>query len=212
MKAWLYNIRKPDRDTKWSEQIANSMLVLVLGITLGVVAKWLDSIPFNSAVWWQYILGILDLRNVFSEFAIWLLIALAVSVYSRTPLRASLNSFLFFAGMCISYHLYTIVFAGFNPQRYMMIWYGFTLLAPVLAFICWFGKGETKVSIIIDIFILAVMMSVCFAIGLWYIDVTRIINVLIFAGSISVLYSGPKQTVISLLGAVALSFAFRMLV
>ncbi|MCH5188442.1 MAG: hypothetical protein J1F63_08565, partial [Oscillospiraceae bacterium] len=160
----------------------------------------------------QYILGILDLRNVFSEFAIWLLIALAVSVYSRTPLRASLNSFLFFAGMCISYHLYTIVFAGFNPQRYMMIWYGFTLLAPVLAFICWFGKGETKVSIIIDIFILAVMMSVCFAIGLWYIDVTRIINVLIFAGSISVLYSGPKQTVISLLGAVALSFAFRMLV
>ena len=212
MKAWLYSIRKPDRDTKLSEQIANSILVLLFGIILGAGAKWLDTIPFNNAIWWQYILGILDLRNVFSEFAIWLLIALAVSVYSRTPLRASLNAFLFFAGMCISYHLYTIVFAGFNPQRYMMIWYGLTLLAPVLAFICWFGKGETKVSLIIDILILAVMMPLCFAIGFWYFDVTRIINVLIFAGSVSVLYSGPKQTAVSLLGAVVLSFAFRMLV
>lgn len=212
MKAWLYNIRKPNRDTKLSEQIANSILVLVFGVTLGVGAKWLDSVPFNNAIWWQYILGILDLRNVFSEFAIWLLIALAVSVYSRTPLRASLSAFLFFAGMCISYHLYTIVFSGFNPQRYMMIWYGLTLLAPVLAFICWFGKGETKISVIIDMLILAVMMPLCFAIGFWYFDVTRIINVLIFAGSVSVLYSGPKQTVISLLGAVVLSFAFRMLV
>ena len=130
-----------------SAQIAYSILILLLGIALGAMAKWLDGIPFNDAIWWQYILGILDLRNVFSEFAIWLLIALAVSVYSRTPLRASLSAFLFFVGMCISYHLYTIVSAGFNPQRYMMIWYGFTLLSPILAFICWYGKGETKRSI-----------------------------------------------------------------
>ena len=206
MKAWLYKVRTPNRDIKLSAQITYSILILLLGIILGVFSKWLDNMGINDAIWWQHILRILDLRNVFSEFAIWLMIALAISVYSSTPLKACLNVFLFFAGMCISYHLYTIVFAGFNPHRYMMIWYGFTLVSPVLAFICWYGKGETKVSLIIDILILAVMMSECFAIGFWYFDITRIINVIIFAGSVVILYSKPKQTIISLLGAVVLSY------
>ena len=211
MQAWLCKIRTPNRDIKLSLQITYSILILLFGIALGVFSKWLDNMGINDAIWWQHILGILDLRNIFSEFAIWLLIALAISVFSSAPLRACLNVFLFFAGMCISYHLYTIVFAGFNPQRYMMIWYGFTLLSPALAFICWYGKGETTVSLIIDILILAVMMSVCFAIGFLYFAVTRMINVVIFLGSAVILYSNPKQTVISLFGAFVLSNAFTML-
>ena len=143
MKAWLYKIRTPNRDIKLSLQITYSILILLFGIALGVFSKWLDNMGINDAIWWQHILGIIDLRNVFSEFAIWLLIALAISVYSGSALRAGLNVFLFFAGMCISYHLYTIVFAGFNPQRYMMIWYGFTLLSPVLAFVG-MVKGKQK--------------------------------------------------------------------
>ena len=212
MKAWLYKVITPNRDIKLSSQITYSILILLLGIILGVFSKWLDNMGINDAIWWQHILGILDLRNVFSEFAIWLLLALAISVYSSTSLRACLNVFLFLAGMCISYHLYTIVFAGFNPQRYMMIWYGFTLLSPVFAFVCWYGKGETKVSLIIDILILAVMMSECFAIGFWYFDITRIINVMIFVGSVVILYKEPRQTVISLLGAIVLSYASRMFI
>lgn len=212
MKAWLYKIRTPNRDIKLSLQITYSILILLFGIALGVFSKWMDNMGINDAIWWQHILGIIDLRNVFSEFAIWLLIALAISVYSSSPLRAGLNVFLFFVGMCISYHLYTIVFAGFNPQRYMMIWYGFTLLSPALAFICWYGKGETIVSLIIDILILAVMISKCFAIGFLYFAVTRIINVIIFLGSAAILYSKPKQTVISLFGAFVLSNAFTMLI
>ena len=93
-----------------------------------------------------------------------------------------------------------------------MIWYGFTLLSPILAFICWYGKGETKVSLMIDILILAVMMYACFAIGFLYFAVTRIINVIIFLGSAVILYNKPKQTVISLFGAFVLSNAFTMLI
>ena len=212
MNVWLCKVRTPKRDIKLSVQITYSILILLSGIILGVISKWLDIMPIYDTIWWQRILGILDLRNVFSEFAIWLLFALAISVYSSTPLKACLNVFLFLAGMCSSYHLYTIAFAGFNPQKYMMIWYGFTLLSPILAFICWYGKGETTASLFIDILILAVMMSECFAIGFWYFDITRIINVMIFIGSVMILYSEPKQTVISLLGAVGLSYASRMFI
>lgn len=211
MKTWLYKVRKPNRE-KRSAQIAYSILILLLGIALGIFSKWLDNTGINDAIWWQHILGTIDLGNVFSEFAIWFFIALAISVYCSSPLRAGLNVFLFFVGMCTSYHLYTIMFAGFNPGSYMMIWYGITLLSPVLAFICWFGKGKTKTSLIIDILILAVMMSVCFSIGFWYFSITRIINVIIFIGSVVIMYSEPKQTVISLLGAVVLSYAYRMFI
>lgn len=211
MKAWLYKVRTPNRE-KLSAQITYSILILLLGIALGIFSKWLDNTGINDAIWWQHILGIIDLRNVFSEFPIWLLIALAISVYCSSPLRAGLNVFLFFVGMCTSYHWYTIMFAGFNPGSYMMIWYGITLLSPVLAFICWFGKGKTKTSLIIDILILAVMMSVCFSIGFWYFYINRIINVIIFIGSVVIMYSEPKQTVISLLGAVVLSYASRMFI
>lgn len=212
MNSWLDKIRTPNRDIKLSLRVSYSILILLFGVALGVLSKWLDNMWINDAIWWQHILGIIDLRNVFSEFAIWLLIAIALSVYSSTPLRAALNVFLFFVGMCISYHLYTIVFAGFNPQRYMMVWYGFTILSPVLAFICWYGKGETKVSLMIDILILSVMMSECFAIGFLYFAVNRVINVIIFFGSVAILYSKPKQTVISLLGAFVLSNVFTMLI
>ena len=211
MQAWLYKIRVPNRDLKLSLQITYSILILLFGIALGVFSKWLDTMGINDAIWWQRILGIIDLRNVFSEFAIWLFIALAIAVYSHSPLRAGFNVFLFFAGMCISYHFYTIVFAGFNPRRYMMIWYGLTLVSPALAFICWYGKGDTIVSLVIDILILSVMMLACFAIGFLYFAVTRIINVILFAGAAVILYRKPKQMVISIFGAYVLSNAFVLL-
>ena len=150
MKEWLDSIRKPNKDIKISKKIIYSLLILLLGIILGVFSKWLDNLSINDAIWWQHILGIVDLRNVFSYVGIWLFLAITISVFSRTPLRASLNVFLFFIGMTVSYHLYTIMLSGFNPKSYMMIWYGITAITPIFAFICWYAKGNNKISIMIS--------------------------------------------------------------
>lgn len=212
MKGFLEKIRIPNKDLKLSRKIANTSSILLLGIILGIFSKWLDNLSINDAIWWQHIFGILDLRNVFSLFGIWIFIATTISVFSKTPLRASLNVFLFFVGMTVSYHLYTIFFSGFNPRNYMMIWYGITIITPILAFICWYAKGNGKVSIVISGIILAVMMLSSFGIGMWYFDFRSIIDTILFIGTILVLYVNPKNSIYSLLISLVLAFVFRILV
>ena len=175
-------------------------------------SKWLDNMSIDDTIWWQHIFGILDLRNVFSLFGIWIFIATTISVFSKTPLRASLNVFLFFIGMTVSYHLYTIIFSGFNPKNYMMIWYGITIITPILAFICWYAKGDGKISIVISGIILAVMALSSFAIGMWYFDFRSIIDTILFVGTILVLYVNPKNSIYSLLISLVLTLTFRLLV
>ena len=210
MKEWLDSIRKPNKDIKISKKIIYSLLILLLGIILGVFSKWLDNLAINDEIWWQHILGILDLRNVFSYVGIWIFLAITISVFSKTPLRAGLNVFLFFVGMTVSYHLYTIIFSGFNPKSYMVIWYGITAITPILAFICWYAKGNNKISIIISSVILAVMLKESFSVGIWYIYFKSTIDTLLFLGTMIVLYTKPKNSVYSLLFAVILVIVYSL--
>ena len=211
MKKFLSGIRNPDRNMKMKDKIIYTILIFLLGIIFGIFSKWLDNLSINDAIWWQHILGILDLRNVFSLFGIWLFIATTISVYSKTPFRASLNVFLFFIGMTVSYHLYTVCFSGFNPMKYMMIWYIITLITPILAFICWYSKGSGKISFIICSGILVIMMLCSFGIGMWYFDFKSIIDTLLFIGTMAVLYTNPKRSIYSLLVALLLAFSLSML-
>ena len=91
----------------------------------------------------------------------------------------------------------------------MMIWYGLTLLSPILAVICWYGKGKSWVSILIDSLILGVLFPVCFSIGFWYFGFTSLINTLLFLAAVVLLYSSPKQTVLSLAGGGVIALLLR---
>lgn len=210
MKDFFNKIRTPDKTLKTSKKIINTILITLLGIVLGIFSKWLDNLSINDAIWWQHILGIVDLRNVFSYFGIWIFLAITISVFSKTPLRASLNVFLFFVGMTVSYHLYTIMFSGFNPKNYMMIWYGITAITPILAFVCWYAKGNNKISIMISSVILAVMLIESFSVGLWYFYFKSIIDTLLFLGTMIVLYIKPKNSIYSLLFAIILTIIYSL--
>ena len=212
MKEFLEKIRIPDKNLKLSRKIINTSLIFLLGIILGIFSKWLYNLIIDDKLLWQHILGVLDLGNVFSELGIWIFIAITISVFSKTPLRASLNVFLLFIGMTVSYHLYTICVSGFNPKSYMMIWYTITLISPILAFICWCAKSKNKISLMISSLILAVMFILSFSIGMWYFYFKSIIDTILFIGAILVLYVSPKNSVYNLLIALLLAFVFRILV
>ena len=98
MKEILNKIRVPDTNKNLKNSIISTVLILLLGVILGVFFKWLDNLSIDSTVWWQNILEILGLRNVFSLFGIWIFIAVTISVFSKPPFKATVNVLLFFMG------------------------------------------------------------------------------------------------------------------
>lgn len=202
----LNEIRAPVR-VSGAKAAARTAAALLAGAALGGFAKWLDNLALDSAVWWHRGIEALDLGNFFSEIAVWLLAALLIAVFSASALRAAWNVFAFFAGMCAAYHVCTVLFSGFNPASYMLLWYGITLLSPLFAVLCWYAGGTGTVSLLLDVGILAVFWLSCFAIGVFYVDWKGILSALVFAGAAAALYRSPKQLLLS----VALGFLAALL-
>ena len=212
MISFLEKVRTSNNNLTTFNKVRNSIIILLFGIVLGVFSKWLDNLAINDSIWWQHILGILNLRNVFSLLGVWILIAVCISVYSSSPLRASINVFIFFLGMCISYHIYTIVFAGFNPINYMLIWYGITLISPFMAFVCWYAKGNGIIAFIIKVSIITVMILCSFSIGMWYYDFISVIDTIFFITILVVLYDTPKNSLYSLICSLLVAYLIRLFI
>ena len=184
----------------------NTALVFIIGLILGILAKWLDDISIDNAIWWHGLIESLDLGNFFSEMAIWLLLALIIAIRSSSDIRAALNVFVFFAGMCVSYHLYSVIVSGFNPFSYMMIWYGITLLSPLAGWICHYSRKKGTLTLIADALIMSVFLLSCFSIGFFYCDIRGVLYLAVYAGALAVLYERPGQLLCSLLLSIPLAF------
>lgn len=186
---YLSKIRKPG-SLSVSKKALYSLAIFVLGIALGVIAKALDMVSGNQL---PAFLGRLNLGNFLSRMGVWMFLGVCISLYSKTPLRAAGNSFLFFAGMVGSYYLYTVKVAGFFPKSYMMIWIGMTILSPFLAVVCWYAKGSHAVSIGIASIVFMLMTRQAFYFGFWYFGIRHLLELLLWAATLLVLYQRPKQ-------------------
>jgi hypothetical protein len=192
MKQYLNSIRQPAVVTT-TQKVAYSVVILLVGIALGIVSKALDETSSNLL---PVFLEMLDLRNFFSRMGVWLFCGLCISIFSSSPLRAALNSFLFFMGMVGSYYVYTIVFAGFYPKSYMMIWIAMTILSPFISAICWYARGTHIISLCISAVLLMFMARQAFAFGFWYFDIRYTLELFLWGATIGVLYRTPKQIIV----------------
>ena len=202
---FLNRIRKPEKKGK-SKSVRASILIFLLGIALGIISKWLDGLGLDSAVWWQRAIEKMRLPQILSELPVWVFLALVFAVYSSSALKAAVNAFLLFAGSCAAYHIWSVVFSGFDPGSYMLIWYALTILSPFLAAVCWYAKGKGAVPVIIDTLIIAVMYNLCFAVGWIYVGFKGIFEALLFAAVIAVLYRDAAQAAISLAAGTVIGF------
>ena len=157
MIKFLNDIRNAEKPISNNRKIINTIAVLFLGIALGTFSKFLDFRQAELPSVLMAIDGALDVHNFLGRFAIWVLIALCISIYSNSAIRASINVFAFFIGMVASYYLYSNYVAGFFPRSYAMIWFGFTMISPFLAFVCWYAKGKSRPAFMLSVLILAVL-------------------------------------------------------
>ena len=105
MKEFLEKIRKPKTGIPLKRQLAATVGIILLGVALGVLQKWLDATAANTL---PLLLQRMDIGNYFGRLAIWFLLGTAVSVYSASPLRAGINTFCFFISMVAGYYLYCL--------------------------------------------------------------------------------------------------------
>lgn len=178
-----------------SKKILHSIAVLFFGIVLGTVSKFLDTTPSNEL---PFIIERLDVRNFLGRFAVWILIAVCISIYSNSSIRAAVNVFTFFLGMVTSYYLYSKFIAGFFPRSYAMIWFGLTAISPLLAFVCWYAKGKSKSSLAISSLIIAVLFNMTFAYGWIYFGIYSSLELIVFiCGLIILRRSTIKETIVT---------------
>ena len=206
MNLFLNDIRCAENPISGNRKIINTIAAFFLGIALGIFSKFLDFRQAQLPGVLMAIDGALDIHNFLGRFAIWALIALCISVYSNSAIRASVNVFVFFLGMVTSYYLYSNYVAGFFPRSYAMIWFGFTMISPFLAFICWYAKGKSKLAWMLSALILAVLFNMTFVYGWGYFEARSILELAVFMIGVAVLRRDTLKDSV-LMGSVSIILA-----
>ena len=209
MKKFLNDIRSAENPISGNRKIINTIAILLLGIALGTFSKFLDFRQAELPSVLMAIDGALDVHNFLGRFAIWVLIALCISIYSNSAIRASVNVFAFFVGMVASYYLYSNYIAGFFPRSYAMIWFRFTAVSPLLAFVCWYARGKSKLAFILSALILAVLFNMCFVYGFGYFSARSVLEVIVFSIGFIVLKRNSLRSS-ALMGTISIVLAFLL--
>jgi len=189
MGSFLGKIRVPDRKNSIGQQVAISIGIAIFGFLLGVMQKWLDGVPSNAL---PLLIQRVDITNYFGRLAIWILLATIISVYAYTPIRASINTFLFLISMVAGYYLYCNFVLGFLPVTYMLVWIVIAAISTVLAFVYWYAKGNGIIAIAISAIIIGVLFSQAILItqGVY---VTHILEVITWIIGVMILKRKSKE-------------------
>jgi hypothetical protein len=110
---------------------------LLLGLALGLLAKWTDTVPSNL----PYGPAVAFLRDLTTRLGLWVLIAALLAAASPTPARAAARVFVFFAGLLVAYYLYTLRLFGGFPTAVFLRWGAIALLSPLAAWVVWQARG-----------------------------------------------------------------------
>lgn len=209
MKSFLEKIRKPRTDIPLNKQIAETIGIILFGLVLGVLQKWIDGAAANAL---PVVMQQLDIGNYFGRLAIWILLATIISVYAKSPLRAAINTFFFFISMLAGYYLYCNYILGFLPKTYMMIWIVISFATFFMAYICWYAKGEGIIAIFISSMIMGVLLAQAFHLSITQgFYMYHFLEVLTWIMSVILLRRKPKEYAMEIGLSVVIAFVYQLI-
>ncbi|MBO5035966.1 MAG: hypothetical protein J6D42_02675 [Clostridia bacterium] len=208
MKVYFEQIRKPSKNMSFKRRIAITLGVILLGLLLGVLQKWLDGAGSSIL---PAILQQLDVGNYFGRLAIWILLGTIISVYSESPLRAAINTFFFFLSMLAGYYLYCNYILGFLPRTYMMMWIVIAFGSFFMAYICWYAKGKGFIAITISSMIIGVLLAQAFNLNVTQgFYVYHSLEVLTWLIGVILLRRKPKEYAIEIGLSVVIAYIYQL--
>ena len=205
---YFEQIRKPSKNMSFKRRIAITLGVILLGLLLGVLQKWLDGAGSSIL---PAILQQLDVGNYFGRLAIWILLGTIISVYSESPLRAAINTFFFFLSMLAGYYLYCNHILGFLPRTYMMMWIVIAFGSFFMAYICWYAKGKGFIAITISSMIIGVLLAQAFNLNVTQgFYVYHSLEVLTWLIGVILLRRKPKEYAIEIGLSVVIAYIYQL--
>lgn len=138
-KKWFMSSRRIEQSKLNTKQIILQLFFcFLLGVILGVIAKYSDTFPANGAIGMFFSF----ISDITTTIGIWVALSTLIAVWSRSPIIAALKVITFFVGMLLAYYLYSQVLFGFFPIYYFLQWGFIALLSPFAAYIVWYSRGE----------------------------------------------------------------------
>ena len=117
-------------------KLLNPISMCVGGAILGILSKLFD---IHTEI----------LGNIFSEFAIWILLGTLISIYSEDKKKAMINVFLFSISMLITYYLTAHITHSVYGWTFIKGWTIFACVSPIFAYFTWMTKEKGTIPIII---------------------------------------------------------------
>ena len=206
IKTFLESVRKPQRNIPLSWLVSTTVGIILFGLFLGVLQKWLDGTASNHL---PEVLQQLDFRNYFGRLAIWMLLGTILSVYSPTPLWAAINTFCFFISMLAGYYLYCNYVLGFLSRRYMQMWIVISFFAFFMAYVCWYAKGNGIVAVFLSSLILGCLLAQAVNLGRGGVYVYHFLEVLTWLAGVILLRRRPGEFAAEMGLSVVIAFLYR---
>lgn len=117
--------------------------VILLGVCLGYLSELLEFAAHTSTF-----VGTNDflqgLIRVFNHFSIWIFLATLIAHFSKSIIASAVNTFAFFAAMCIAYFIQKHLHFGYSVHTQLLMWIVIALLSTGASALIQYSKSWTR--------------------------------------------------------------------
>ncbi len=194
---FLRRCRKSDKMLSFKKKWTKTILVLILGIIISLIATWSKGVVDDGSTINHFVTSI-DLGGFMTRISFFAIIITMIAIDASSPLRALLNVAVFMLGVFAGYYVYTAFILNEVINLDYNLFITFTVTASVLSMLLWYAKGEGWLAVLLSSLLIGFFFRESFDYGIWFIKMTYIPELIIWIFSMIILYKNVSVFTITL--------------